>query len=153
MGPKIWQTGKWKYSQKSFFNFRFKIGMEKVSVNGCCVFWPANRCLAQCSRNKIMFLQLWNFELPQPPTHTKETFGDFSPSLFYLQNSPVIFLDNRLYMHSRQCNCMHSYGIKGTLNPHSTPLNNETVPPVLKQVVNLSCCYLNIIFRQNKAKR
>ena len=26
-----------------------------------------------------------------------------------------------------------------TLNPHSTPLNNEPVPQVLKQVVHLSC--------------
>ena len=43
------------------------------------------------------------------------------------------------YLHSQPCNCLHSYGIKGTLNPHSTPLGNEPVPQGLKQVVNLSC--------------
>ena len=26
-----------------------------------------------------------------------------------------------LYMHSQQWNCLHSYGIEGTLNPPSTP--------------------------------
>ena len=32
-----------------------------------------------------------------------------------------------------------NFGIKGTLNPHSTPLNNEPIAQVLKQVVHLSC--------------
>ena len=44
-----------------------------------------------------------------------------------------------VYMNSQQCNCLHSFGIKGTLKPHSTPLNNEPVPQVLKLAVNLSC--------------
>ena len=38
-----------------------------------------------------------------------------------------------------------SSGIKGTLNPHSTHLNNEPVPQVLKQVVNLSCLLYSLL--------
>ena len=49
------------------------------------------------------------------------------------------FFAKPVCMHSQQCKCLPSYGTKGTLNPHSTHLNNEPVPQVLKQVVNLSC--------------
>ena len=45
------------------------------------------------------------------------------------------------YIHSQQCNCLHSFDIKGNLNPHSTTLNNKPVSQVLKQVVNLSCLF------------
>ena len=52
-----------------------------------------------------------------------------------LKGSIFICLSIGLYI------CRASNGIKETLNTHSTPLNNEPVPQVLKQVVNLSCYF------------
>ena len=67
---------------------------------------------------------------------------EFSPkcNLFFKKHEKYFEnVRDRILLHSQQFNCMHSYGIKGTLYPYSSPLYNEPVPQVLKQVVNLSC--------------
>ena len=43
------------------------------------------------------------------------------------------------YMHSQQCNCLHSLGMVATLQQPPNPSNNEPPPQVLNQIVNLSC--------------
>ena len=89
-------------------------------VTVCCVFRPVNWCPHDICWSKS-FVSAWkqifsSFSITNKKIKKKGTTSFVRPSIVWMLMAS-----------------------KGLWTPHSTPLNNETVPQVLKQVVNLSC--------------